>query len=142
MTITTNLVEQKERVVRIRKRFGYSQKEMAEKMDIPRETYKYYERENGDFKARYLSAYEKLRSHDGLRVNIDWLLFEQGEMMLQDYETGIDRPYKVEDYDLLLDTLNENKELKQRDKEVTKKIEELYKIIADQQKKIDKFEGR
>lgn len=67
----------KERFKIIRKRFGFTQAEIAKTIDIPRETWATYE--NADRQkvdGKILSKLEELYN-----INPDWLLFEQGEML-------------------------------------------------------------
>ena len=77
---TNRVLTQPERFRKIRKRLGLTQKEMADKLKLrSRESYTNYEHREQRIDAEMLRILQK-----ELNVNPDWLLFEEGELLLSD----------------------------------------------------------
>ena len=132
---TNRVLTQPERFRKIRKRLGLTQKEMADKLKLrSRESYTNYEHREQRIDAEMLRILQK-----ELNVNPDWLLFEEGELLLSDQsnKSSIDIT-NPESTDKALDLILE---LKQQIDDFRKKNENLEQEKSDLLKKIHKLEG-
>lgn len=64
----------KDRLVKIRETEGYTQKEMADYLDVSLRSYSRYERENRDMPQKAFVKYAKLG------INLNWLITGEGPM--------------------------------------------------------------
>ncbi len=130
--VSTKFPDQKSRFIYIRDDLGLSQKEMAQKLGLKTDTYKYYEYNNGKIRADMQDALMR----NG--INERWLRKEEGSPYVDQSQTASGNTMKDSQInqahgDITSDSVYKDKYLDclEENRELTRQIEELKQRLSE-----------